>query len=74
MFIYRDNVKPGGSRTINGPLYGGVAWMDGYKGCGMSGVNCGTVEFSLLSPGTDARNTHSAVNYSLLGKGLGNHN
>ncbi|WVR05552.1 hypothetical protein IAU60_002571 [Kwoniella sp. DSM 27419] len=37
-----------GSGTINGPLNGGVAWVDGFAGTDYqsSGVNCGIVEFS----------------------------
>ena len=48
---------------------GGVAWIDGLAGhnCLNSGVNCGTVEFTLVNPGADAKNDFSSINYSLLG-------
>ena len=73
VFIYRDNSKPQGSTTISGPLYGGVAWIDGFQGanCQMSGVNCGTVEFTLINPGTDGANSQNSINYSL--QSMGNH-
>lgn len=68
-FLYRDNGNPQGPTTINGPLYGGVAWMDGYADCGASGVNCGIVEFTLINPGTDGANTFNSADYSLLNSG-----
>lgn len=69
VFIYRDSSQMMGSTTISGPLYGGVAWLDGYADCGMSGVNCGTVEFSLINPGTDNANSFNSINYSLQAQG-----
>ncbi|WVR09040.1 hypothetical protein IAU60_006100 [Kwoniella sp. DSM 27419] len=70
VFLYAGDSTPQGSATIEGPLAGGVAWVEGYAGadCQASGVNCGIVEFSLLDGAI------SSADYSLLdGPGLGNH-
>lgn len=75
VFLYQGNSKPQGSTTVNGQVLGGIAWVDGYTGanCKSSGVNCGTVEFSLTNP-NNPKNTQNAADYSLLdGPGLGNH-
>jgi len=75
VFLYQGNGNPRGSGTINGPLLGGVAWVNGLAGhnCLSSGVNCGIVEFSLINPNSGG-NTQNAADYSLLnGPGLGNH-
>lgn len=71
MFLYRDDPTPQGGLTLPGPLYGGVAWVENHPTavCGSSGVGCGTVEFSLINPGTDGVNTDSSVNYSLQDQG-----
>ncbi len=43
VFLYGGNTNFLQSQTINGPLQGGVAWLDGFAGanCLASGVNCG---------------------------------
>lgn len=71
VFLYQDNATPQGSTTITGPLKGGVAWVSNFPGvdCQSSGVNCDTVEFTLINPGDDAGNSQNAVNYSLQGNG-----
>lgn len=43
--------------------------MDGYANCGSSGVGCGIVEFTLISPGTDGANSQNSANYSLMNSG-----
>lgn len=69
MFLFANSLDPQGSGTINGPLAGGVAWITGLAGhdCQNSGVNCGTVEFTLTNgvPG----NTYNAADYSLQAQG-----
>lgn len=57
------------ARTVSGALKGGVAWLDGYKGCSDNGVGCVAIEFTLINPGTDSANKISAVNYSILETG-----
>jgi len=65
VFLYADEWTPLGSTTISGPLAGGVAWVSGLDGanCLNSGVNCGTVEFSLLD------GSQNSINYSLQSEG-----
>lgn len=67
VFLYQGDSRPAGSRTINGQLLGGVAWIDGFAraNCLSSGVNCGIVEFSLTNP-NNPWNTQNAADYSLL--------
>lgn len=81
VFLYQGDGTPGGSRTINGQVLGGVAWIDGFAGadCQSSGVNCGIVEFTLSNPSNSA-DPQNAADYSLLdgndpqtGAPLGNH-
>ncbi|PWN90404.1 hypothetical protein FA10DRAFT_266889 [Acaromyces ingoldii] len=81
VFLYQGDSTPAGSRTINGQLLGGIAWIDGFAGadCQSSGVNCGIVEFTLTNP-SNPDNTQNSADYSLLdgndpqtGAGLGNH-
>ncbi|ODN80177.1 hypothetical protein L198_07833 [Cryptococcus wingfieldii CBS 7118] len=76
VFLYEGHGKRGGG-TINGALKGGVAWLDNYKNCQSSGVNCGIVEFTLINKSHKDPNGNSyqnAADYSLLtGPGLGNH-
>ncbi|ODN80176.1 hypothetical protein L198_07832 [Cryptococcus wingfieldii CBS 7118] len=76
VFLYQGNGQRGGG-TVNGALQGGIAWLDGYKNCQSSGVNCGVVEFTLINKSHKAANGYSYQNsadYSLLdGPGLGNH-
>jgi hypothetical protein len=50
--------------TISGPVAGGVAYLAGYEDCEASGVNCGTVEFSLINP--NGGTMQNSINYSLL--------
>ncbi|WVW80504.1 hypothetical protein I302_102488 [Kwoniella bestiolae CBS 10118] len=73
VFLYADGGIQG-SGTIDGPLNGGVAWVDGFAGadCQSSGVNCGIVEFTLTN--SEGQGKQNAADYSLLdGPGLGNH-
>ncbi|WVN91145.1 uncharacterized protein L203_106399 [Cryptococcus depauperatus CBS 7841] len=73
VFLYAGDLHARGSGVIHGPLNGGVAWVDGWKGanCLASGKNCGIVEFSLLNAQTSGM---SSADYSLLdGPDLGNH-
>ncbi|WWC88218.1 uncharacterized protein L201_003123 [Kwoniella dendrophila CBS 6074] len=73
-FLYQGNPTPRGSGTINGPVNGGIAWIDGFAGadCQSSGVNCGVVEFTLTN--NQGGGQQNAADYSLLdGPGLGNH-
>jgi hypothetical protein len=67
-----------GPGLVNGPLRGGVAYLSGYQDCAANGVNCATVEFTLVNP--DAGGAQNSINYSLLDgvdkiakTGLGNH-
>lgn len=60
----------------NGPLLGGIAWVEGYQGpggtCGSSGVNCGAVEFSLTNigyPNDNSGDTQNAIDYTLQTQG-----
>ena len=69
LFLYQDDASFQGSKTVYGPLRGGVAWLSDFADCQSSGVNCGTVEFSLLNPGDDAANTQNSINYSLQAQG-----
>ncbi|EIW85683.1 hypothetical protein CONPUDRAFT_150482 [Coniophora puteana RWD-64-598 SS2] len=50
-FLYQGNSSPGGARTIQGELNGGIAWLSGADGCENNGVNCGAVEFTLQNTG-----------------------
>ncbi|ODO06516.1 hypothetical protein I350_03870 [Cryptococcus amylolentus CBS 6273] len=76
VFLYEGHGKRGGG-TINGALKGGVAWLDNYKNCQSSDVNCGIVEFTLINKSHKDPNGNSYQNsadYCLLtGSGLGNH-
>ena len=71
MFLYQGNSNYEGATTINGPLLGGVAWLDGYDkaDCESSGVNCAIVEFTLVNPGSSNGNTQNAADYSLQSQG-----
>ncbi|CAD6579720.1 MAG: hypothetical protein TREMPRED_002555 [Tremellales sp. Tagirdzhanova-0007] len=71
VFLYQNNATPQGSTTIDGPLLGGVAWLDGYDkaDCELSGVNCGIVEFTLVNPGSSNGNTQNAADFSLQSEG-----
>lgn len=51
--------------VMNGPVPGGVAYLSGYKNCGVNGVNCATVEFSLLNANGNQPG-FNGINYSLL--------
>ncbi|OCF55234.1 hypothetical protein L486_07347 [Kwoniella mangroviensis CBS 10435] len=73
-FLYEGHPQPRISGTIQGPVRGGVAWMEGYDGahCQSSGVNCGIVEFTLTN--SEGKGMQNSADYSLLdGPGLGNH-
>jgi hypothetical protein len=50
VFLYQGNGNPQGATTIQGPLAGGIAWME-TGNCLSSGVNCGAVEFTLENNG-----------------------
>ncbi|WWC85320.1 uncharacterized protein L201_000182 [Kwoniella dendrophila CBS 6074] len=74
VFLYQGHAQPRGSGTIQGPLLGGIAWMDNYDGvhCQSSGVNCGVVEFTLTN--SQGKGMQNSADYSLLdGPGLGHH-
>ncbi|WWC60669.1 uncharacterized protein I303_103244 [Kwoniella dejecticola CBS 10117] len=74
VFLYQGDSTPQGSGTFNGPVNGGIAWVDGFSGanCQSSGVNCGVVEFTLTND--QGGGQQNAADYSLLdGPGLGNH-
>lgn len=59
------------SATIDGPVKGGIAFMEGGSfGCGSpDAVNCNDVEFTLINQNTDPANRDCAINYSLLNPG-----
>jgi len=67
VFLYQEDLTAQGSTTVDGPLKGGVAWVEGFAGanCAYSGAGCGTVEFTLINPGDDPANPDNSVNYSL---------
>lgn len=74
VFQYAGNRVAAGARKIKDPITSGAAYLDGYKECTTDATNCVKVEFTLINPGTDPKNSMSSVNYSLLtGPGLGNH-
>ncbi|KAK7060718.1 hypothetical protein VNI00_000449 [Paramarasmius palmivorus] len=70
VFLYQGNSTPRGSGTIDGPVLGGVAWIDGSgsANCQSPGVTCGAVEFSLTNPGNTG--TPNSAQYVLV---PGNH-
>ncbi|WVQ74198.1 hypothetical protein IAR50_003792 [Cryptococcus sp. DSM 104548] len=78
VFLY-ESTSQQGSTTVNGPLKGGVAWVDGFSGadCESSGVNCGIVEFTLISGSANKDENGNAyqnsADYSLLKGSNGNH-
>ncbi|WWD01589.1 hypothetical protein V866_008534 [Kwoniella sp. B9012] len=75
VFLYEGHPQPRSSGTIQGPVRGGVAWMEDYDGahCQSSGVNCGIVEFTLTN--SEGKGMQNSADHSLLdGPGLGNHN
>ncbi|EIW85938.1 hypothetical protein CONPUDRAFT_148071 [Coniophora puteana RWD-64-598 SS2] len=51
LFLYQGDSTPQGATTIQGPLNGGIAWLDNGGSCTNNGLGCGAVEFTLANTG-----------------------